>query len=197
MLLKDILELKRDLENQNLKLAPGLAGLYGEILVYKKLKEKFSKKGYTIEFDSGHSRADISLKKDNKEIKIEVKTSRLKDEAPGAVFGFAINIKKCEEHRNTVFIHPTRGKLLGDFCYFDFIILVCLDDYFKNSEFYIFSRKIIEDNEKSLRNTSRQFSSLTHRIIFVEESKNKEEITQFDRYLMKNKSKFRNWEIIG
>ena len=127
ILLNDIAQLKTDLDNAKKKLPPGLAGMYGEILVWKELEKRFMKKGFRVEFGSGQSRADIVLYKDNKKINVEVKTSRLKEEGFGKGYGFAINLKKCKNHTGK-YNHPSRGEIFGDFCYFDFIVAVSLSD---------------------------------------------------------------------
>ncbi|OHB07503.1 MAG: hypothetical protein A2W64_03930 [Candidatus Zambryskibacteria bacterium RIFCSPLOWO2_02_39_10] len=197
ILLKDIAQLKTDLDNAKMKLPPGLAGMYGEILVWKELEKRFMKKGFRVEFGSGQSRADIVLYKDNKKINVEVKTSRLKEEGFGKGYGFAINLKKCKNHTGK-YNHPSRGKIFGDFCYFDFIVAISLSNNLIPS-FYIFPNKFIKDNEKLLRNQSRQFKSHTHRIIFIEKEKKKKsrEITSFDRKMKKLKDKYKNaWHLI-
>ena len=197
ILLRDIAKLKKDLDKADMKLPPGLAGMYGEISVWKQLESKFIKKGFIVEFGSGQSRADIVLYKDNKRINVEVKTSRLKEEGFGKGYGFAINLKKCKNH-TVKYNHPSRGKIFGDFCYFDFIVAVSLSDNLTAS-FYIFQNKFIKDNKKSLRNQSKQFKSHTHRIIFIEKEKKKKsrEITSFDRKMKKLKDKYKNaWHLI-
>lgn len=198
VLLKDILRLKNDLEAQNMKLPPGLAGMYGEILAYKKLRQVFGGRGFTVTYFSGQKGADIQLIKGGKRINIEVKSSRLKEEAPGIVYGFAINIKGCRHHPRAIFSHPKRGKIKGDFCYFDYILAVAIPDNFEKARFYLFPRDLIQAREKSLRNKSKRFSSGSHRLIFVEKERvNNQELTKFDRYLSKNRKKFENaWNLI-
>lgn len=197
ILLKSILKLKKDLEAQGLRLPPGLAGMYGEILAYEKLEKHFSKKGVETVYFSGQKGADIQLRKKGKVINIEVKTSRLKKENPGVLYGFAINIKKCRHHSGT-FNHPTRGKINGDFCYFDYLLAVAMPDNFKNAKLYVFPRAYIREHEKTLRNRSKQFSSVTHRLIFVEDERpGNTEITKFDRDLTKRRRKFKDaWNLI-
>ena len=39
ILLKDILKLKNDLKDQGMKLSPGLAGMYGDFLVFQKMQK--------------------------------------------------------------------------------------------------------------------------------------------------------------
>ncbi len=114
------------------------------------------------------------------------------------VYGFAINIKKCKlPHPKVIYVHPKKGKIEGDFCYFDYLLLVTLSDDLKPQGFYVFPRKFLEANEKFLRNKSRHFSSGSHRIIFGEEFKDSEEITNFDRHLTRNKKKYQNaWHLI-
>lgn len=197
ILLHDILKLQADMGKQNMKLPPGLAGIYGEILAWKELEPIFKKKGFEVHFGSGSSKADIILTKGNKKIKIEVKTSRLKEEQPGLVYGFAINVKKCKEHPSRLVMHPKKGKVNGDFCYFDFLLIVTLSDDLKKHAYYIIPREYLWNNEQYLRNKSKRFSSGTHRVIFVERMKNKEEITSFDKQLTKNRNIYQNaWHLI-
>src|SRR3990167_8807909 len=150
--LKDILVLRDDVKNLNHKVTPGLAGFYGELLAWKQLRTFFGKQGYNVAFGAGASKADIVLHKGNKKVNIEVKTSRLKREQPGMVYGFAINIKKCKLHPKTTHIHPKKGKIKGDFCYFDYLLIITLSDNLKKQRFYVFPRKFLEANEKLLRN---------------------------------------------
>lgn len=196
LLLRDIAKLKTDLDKAKMKLPPGLAGMYGEILAWKELENEFTKKGFRVEFGSGHSKADIVLMKGNKKINVEVKTSRLKNEGFGTGYGFAINLKKCKQHKKE-FIHPRRGKIFGDFCYFDFLVAISLSNDLKSVSYYVFPRKFISRHEKPLRNKSLQFSSHTHRIIFIEKEKKSDEVTNFDRKMKKLKNRFKNtWHLI-
>lgn len=195
--LVDILILRNDLEKIGHRVTPDIVGFYGELVAWQKLKSVFGPKGYKVKFGSGQSKADIVLWKENKKVNIEVKTSRLKKEQPGMVYGFAINIKKCKLHPKSTHVHPKKGKIKGDFCYFDYLLLVTLSDDLKKSKFYIFPRKFLEVNERSLRNKSKRFSSGSHRIIFVETLKDPEEITSLDKRLTKNKKKYQNaWHLI-
>lgn len=196
LLLRDIAKLKTDLSRADMKLPPGLAGMYGEVLVWKELERIFKRKGFKVEFGSGSSKADIVLIKGKRKINIEIKTSRLKQESPGILYGFAINIKKCKSHPEKIFVHPTRGKIRGDFCYFHFIVAVSLLNNLKAS-FYIFPREFIIKHEKQLRNRSRRFKSATHRILFIEKENKSKEITNFDRKMKKLKNRYKNaWQLI-
>lgn len=166
ILLENILKLKKDLEFQGMKLPPGLAGMYGEILAFKKLQEIFRENRFSVKFFSGQKGADIQLLNGDEKINIEIKTSRLKEEGFGKYYAAALNIKKCPGKRhNSFYQHPTRGKIIGDFCYFDYVIFVALSENFLKTKFYIIPRSFIEKNEIALRNTNRRFSSATHRII--------------------------------
>lgn len=195
--LKDILVLRNDLQKIDHKIPPDVVGFYGELLAWNQLRTVFGKKGYSVSLGSGQSKADILLWKGNEKLNIEVKTSRLKKEQPGMVYGFAINIKKCKLHPSATYNHPKKGMIKGDFCYFDYLFIVTLSDDLKKRNLYVFPRKFLEDNEKSLRNKSKRFSSGSHRIIFIEKLKNPEEITIMDRHLSKNREKYRNaWRLI-
>ncbi|KKU52426.1 MAG: hypothetical protein A3A28_01025 [Candidatus Sungbacteria bacterium RIFCSPLOWO2_01_FULL_47_32] len=197
--LKDILVLRDDVKNLNHKVTPGLTGFYGELLAWKQLRTFFGKRkqGYNVAFGVGASKADIVLHKGNRKVNIEVKTSRLKKEQPGMVYGFAINIKKCKLHPNASYIHPKKGKIKGDFHYFDYLLIVTLSEDLNNPKFYILPRTFLEKNEHSIRNRSKRFSSGSHRVIFIEKEKDPEEITRFDRNLTRNKKKYQNaWHLI-
>lgn len=197
--ISDILLLRTDFAKIGQPIPSNIPGSYGELKVWEKLKRKFEPNEYKVKLRSGHSKADISLSKGNEVINIEVKTSRLKSEGPGRLYGFPINIKKCKLHPKRTYNHPKKGKIEGDFCYLDNLVAVTLSGGWKYPKFYIFSRKFLEDNEKSIRNRSKRFSSNSHRIIFLDkELKNSEEITRVDRWISKNKSRYQNdWPSIG
>lgn len=197
ILLNDILRIRKDFAAENIKLPPGLAGIYGEIITFQKLRKIFSKKDFLTNYYSGQKGADIQLIRGRDKINIEVKTSRLKEEDPGLVYGFAINVKKCIDHPTITHTHFKKGKIKGDFCYFDYLIAVTLSDNLMGPKFYIFPRGFLEDNEQFLRNKSKRFSSGSHRIIFIEKLKSSKEITRLDRRLTKNRKKYENaWHLI-
>lgn len=190
-LLKDIKTFRKDLESSQIKLPPNLLGIYGELLVYSELFNRFADKGYEVVYNLGTRRADIILKKDKKEIYIEVKTSRLKNEDKRSNYGFAINVKPCTKHKDKYYNHSSRGAVKGDFCYFDYLVAVCLSEDLSKFDFYVFPRSFFEDHEEVLRNKSTRFKTATHRLIFVKEEYKKEtkEITDFDRFLTENLDK--------
>lgn len=195
--LRDIEQLNRDLVRLGRRATPDIVGFYGELLVWKELKIHFGWQGYTIDLGQGQSRADIVMVKNKKRINIEIKTSRLKKEWHGEGYGFALNIKKCKEHKDVSLEHPKRGRVDGSFCYFDFLIGVLLSDDLKEKEFYIFPRSFIEKNEKILRNTDKRFSSATHRMVFLGEPSQSKLITKFDRDFVKNKINYKDkWSAI-
>jgi hypothetical protein len=195
--IRDIEQLNRDLARLGRRATPDIVGFYGELLVWKELKSRFGWQGYAIDLGQGQSRADIVMVKNKKRINVEVKTSRRKKEWHGEGYGFALNIKKCEEHEGISFQHPKRGMVNGSFCYFDFLIGVLLSDDLKEKEFYIFPRSFIEKNEKTLRNTDKRFSSATHRMVFLGDPSESKLITKFDRAFVKNKAKFKDeWSVI-
>jgi hypothetical protein len=76
--------------------------------------------------------------------------------------GFAINIKPCKIHTKAFYKHPSRGKLPGDFCYFDYIVLVTLSKDLELSKFYIFPKEFLIKNELNIRNRSARFNRGTH-----------------------------------
>jgi len=95
---------------------------------------------------------------------LEVKTSRLKDEGFGWWYGAALDIKRCRRHPNATFNHRKKGAVQGDFCYFDFVVFVKLDDNF-NAEFYVIPHEFIDKNQELLVNNHRRFLSSSHRIL--------------------------------
>jgi hypothetical protein len=195
--IKDIEGLNRDLVRLGRRATPDIVGFYGELLVWKELKSRFGWQAYKIELGQGQSRADIVMVKNDKKIRIEVKTSRLKKEWHGEGYGFALNIKKGDGGSAIAFRHPTRGRVNGSFGYFDFLIGVLLSDDLKEREFYIFPRSFIEKNEELLRNTDKHFSSATHRMVFLGTPSGSKLITKFDRAFIKNKAKFKDgWSVI-
>ncbi len=195
--IKDIEKLGKDLRKLDMKLTPDIIGFYGELLVWKELKSHFGWKGYKIGFGSGQSKADIILKKNERQINVEVKTSRLKDEGLGWWYGVALNIKKCKDavHHRRSYLHPKKGKVFGDFCYFDYLIFVALGENADKPKFYIIPRSFIEKHERLLRNDHKRFSSSTHRIIL---SNNKmPKVSAGQKMLIHKTKKFQNrWDRI-
>lgn len=190
--IKDIENLNRDLGRLDRRATPDIVGFYGELLVWKELKTRFGWQGYKIELGQGQSRADIVMRKKERKINVEIKTSRLKKEWHGEGYGFALNMKKCKRHDGLIFDHPKKGEINGCFCYFDYLVAVLLSDDFKKKEFYIFPRTFVEKNEKLLRNQDKRFSSATHRMVFLRNPSDSNLITDFDRDLAKNESKYRD-----
>lgn len=187
--------LDKALAGLGLEAMPGMAALYGELLAWRELKRRFSKRGYDVEFRGRQSKADVVLHKGGKSIKIEVKSSRYKiNETWGTGYSYAMGAKRCR-------IHPKRqhgpGGMGRDFCYFDYLLAVLLSRDLKHREFYVFPRKIIEGHEKEFRNKSPRFKASSHRMLFIDVPTRSKEVSKFDRWLMKNKSKFRNnWKLI-
>ena len=142
----DIEMLEKDLRVIGMKSTPDIVGFYGELLVWRELKKRFS--NYEVAFGSGQSKADIIFKKDGKKVNIEVKTSRLKEEWHGLGYGYALNIKKCKKHPKAFYNHPKRGRVQGDFCYFDYLVAVFLSDDLREKRFYIFPRELVVKHEE-------------------------------------------------
>ena len=196
-IINDIEKMEVDLRRIGSRATPDIIGFYGEMLAWNELKKHFGWRGYDISLGSGQSKADITMRKKDTRINIEVKTSRLKEEWHGTGFGYALNIKKCKKHPNVSLMHPKRGEIFGDFCYLDYIVAVLLSDDLKNKEFYVFPRSFINSNEEALRNKNPRFSSPSHRMIFLKNQKPSKEIANIDRWLVKNKDRFQNnWESI-
>ena len=76
----DIEKLNLDLQRLDRRATPDNVGFYGELLVWKELKSRFGWQGYKIDLGNGQIQADIVMEKGGKKLKIEVKTSRLKNE---------------------------------------------------------------------------------------------------------------------
>lgn len=194
--IQDIEKIDFDLRYLGKRATPDIVGFYGELLVWKELKSHFGWQGYKIGIGEGQTRADIKMEKNGVVFNIEVKTSRLKKEWYGEGYGFALNIKKCKSHKGIIFNHPKKGKVEGDFCYFDYLIAVLLSADLKKKEFCIFPRSFFDANEKKLRNKNKRFSSATHRLVFIEKDNQSKESTTFDRKLARNKNKYKNWNTI-
>jgi hypothetical protein len=193
-ILSQILKLKNELEVQGERLPPGLAGMYGEILAYRKLKEIFGKR-FSINFFSGQKGADVQLVNGTRRLNLEIKTSRLKEEGFGKWYGAALNVKKCKHHQH-MHKHLTRGKIEGDFCYFDFVVFVALSKTFSTCRYYIIPRRFIDENEELLRNTHKRFSRSTHRII-ISNGKKMPNMPPRQRGLIKKTEAFRNrWDLV-
>lgn len=194
--IKDIERLELSLRGIGMRSTPDIVGFYGELLALRKLKELFEPKGYAVSLGSGQTRADMVLRKGATKINVEIKTSRLKQEWHGLGYGYALNIKKCKTHQ-VFYDHPKRGKIEGDFCYFDFLVAVLLSEDLQKKEFYIFPRSLIEKQEKHLRNTNPRFSSASHRMIFLGDASTSKEISPFDRRLVSDRKSFTDWGIIA
>lgn len=198
ILLQDILRLKKDLEKQDMRLPPGLAGMYGEILVFQKIQKIFKKKGYIAKYFSGQKGADLQMLISKDILNIEVKTSRLKEEGFGLWYGAALNIKKCTklEHQKVFYSHPKKRKIFGDFCYFDYLIFVALNEQYK-PKFYVIPRTFIEKNKESLQNKHTRFLSATHRIIISNGAMPSLPDIKTQKSLIKRTEKFENrWDLI-
>ncbi len=191
------MRLKHDLESQGIKLPPGLAGMFGEILVFSKLRDVLSGSPFVVNYYSGQKGADIQLVSGHNKINIEIKTSRLKDEGFGWWYGAALNIKNCPKKHDAVYVHPKKGEIHGDFCYFDYIVFVALPDDFSEARFYVIPRVFVESNERLLRNTHKRFLSSSHRIIISSGERMPDmDAEQLD--LVMETEKYRDrWELIS
>ena len=179
----DIKKLKADLRKIGKRLPPELLAFYGEILVCIKLAEEVGKK-YYIKHKGGQSKYDIEIisKTDPKVKKrIEVKTSAFKEEYCGFGFGWALAKKKCTKHNKE------------DFCYFDFLTLVGIDE---NGEerFFVFRRKEVI-NAPSGR--TKRFKKPCKRIVIPLKNINYKKIKRWDLNLTKNLDRYENnWDKI-
>lgn len=196
--IEDIRQLGKSLKKIGKRITPDIVGFYGELIVWRELKKIFSQRDYLIKPGSGQTRADFILEKNGRKIRIEIKSSRLKEEWFGRGYGYAINVKKCKCHPKAFVKHSKREKILGDFCYFDYLItLKLISEDLKKYELYVFPRELIEQHEREFRNNSKRFSSATHRIIFLEKPSKTKDITNFDRILNKDKEDYKNaWHLI-
>lgn len=171
-----------------------LLSTYGELKVFLKLKELFPTSD--IRFKR-KAKADISLESVN----IEVKTSNLKQEDFGKGYGFALHVKKCKAHPNAFIEHPKRGKVRGDFCYFDYLICVAVDENdFNNPLFYIFTRDEINGLTDKIQNKSKRFWFSPYRILIPIDPDPKQKgilYNDFDLSLATDKSEYKNrWDKI-
>lgn len=190
-----ILRLKKELESQGERLPPGLTGMFGELMAFKKLKSMMGKK-IGIRYFTGQKGADIQLVSGLKTLNIEIKTSRLKDEGHGLWYGAALNIKKCNKHKRP-FDHPRKGPMIGDFCYFDFILFVTLNESFTNSEFYVIPRSFVEKNENLLQNKHSRFSNATHRIYLSNGESMPRDMAREQKTLIKKTELFKDrWDLL-
>lgn len=73
ILLADILKLKMELEAQGMKLPPGFAGMYGEILAFQKMRRVFNGAKFSVNFFAGQKGADMQLVSGRKKINVESK----------------------------------------------------------------------------------------------------------------------------
>ena len=179
-------------------LPSGLAGMYGELLAFQEIDSRFNEKGYKATYYSGHKGADIELTKDRISIKIEVKTSRLKEEGFGYWYGFALHIKKCKKpkHLRRTFNHRKRGQLTGDFCYFDYAVCVKLSRNFR-PKFYVFEREYLWKHRRLLRNRHARFTNSSHRIILSNNNK-MPRLSSTQLHLIKEMEKHRNrWSLVS
>lgn len=193
-ILEDIYKLQIHLKKIDRKITPDMVGFYGELLVLKELSSKFEQSGFRVEWGKGQTRSDFALKKGSESpIKVEVKTSRKKMEWYGEKgYGAALNVKKCKDHPNAKF-----NNKIGDFCYFDYLVLVTLSEDLTPS-FYIFPRKLLTKNINGLRNRNPRFKSSSHRIVIPPlKMKRPKMVSAFDHKIAKDKDRFRNrWSSI-
>lgn len=150
--IRSIMELGNSLKN--IKGGPfptDLLSTFGELKVFLELKKLFPNS--KIRFKR-KARADIAIDSVN----IEIKTSNFKKEDYGEGYGFALHVKKCKQHPEASFDHPKRGKIRGDFCYFDYLICVAVNENdLKNPSFYIFSRDELNSIVPQIKNKSKRF----------------------------------------
>ncbi len=176
---------------------PGLAGMYGELLTFEKLREIFNDVDARVKYFSGQKGADIEIEKNGKEVFIEIKTSRLKDEGFGWWYGAALNVKKCRRgHTDASFNHRKKGVIQGDFCYFDFIVFVALDDKFQ-AKFYIIPRSFIEENKTLLINNHRRFTSSSHRVLISDDGEMPTLEEKYHPLIQATEAYKDRWDLIG
>jgi hypothetical protein len=192
---KSIRELKIVFDESNQKVPPYIYGLYGELMAAAELEKEIPEA--KVGLKSGQSKSDIALVTNGGEVThVEVKTSTFKKEWYGEGYGFALHIKKCRDHQNAYFHHPKRGKLLGDLCYFDFLVCVCLSKTL-DPKYYIFSRAELNQNLRDLTNKSGHFSHSPYRVIIPVNPESKV-LTSFDRRIHYHPEDFLDrWDKIG
>ena len=154
---------------------------YGELLAqYKLLEENFH-----ISVLGGQSKADLVIiyEENNKKDYIEVKTSTLKEEENGIGWGAALNKKDCNKHNEK------------DFCYFDYLIFITLNEGFIPN-FYIFTNKEIISHESDLLNKSKHYKKSTNRIWIPIKPNPNNNFSRFELSLYKNQDFLERWDKI-
>ncbi|MFH2110806.1 MAG: hypothetical protein ABIJ47_06030 [Candidatus Bathyarchaeota archaeon] len=171
-----------------------LLSVYGELSAYLELRKRFPNS--EIKFKR-KARADVEIDG----IKIEIKTSNYKKEDYGEGYGFALHIKKCKQHPKAHYKHPRRGAIIGDFCYFDYLVCVAVNENnIENPVFYVFSKAEIEGISSEIENKSRRFWYSPYRILIPikPDLKNKGVLySDFDLEIANDKKKYKKrWDKI-
>ena len=79
---------------------------------------------------------------------------------------------------------------------FDYLILIALQQDNSNCDFYIFTRKEIEDNKENLINRDKRFKKSPYRILVTKIPQKDYPLTDFDIKLYKNGDYFNIWDKI-
>jgi len=168
-----------------------LLSTFGELKVFLELKKQFPK--CDIRFKR-KARADITIDSVN----IEVKTSNLKREEYGEGYGFALHVKKCNRHPKAFVMHPKRGKIKGDLCYFDYLICVAVDERkLQDPVYYVFSRDELISVKDRIVNKSKRFWWAPYRILIPINPNREQKGIIYNEFDEKLASEARNSKKIG
>ena len=155
--------------------------LVGDIGEYYVLQE-LEKRGFTVNGRGGQAGHDIYLP--NEDIRIEVKTSLLKNEGlyPEGINFYGWRVKNRDQKKDNKF---------------DFLVGISLDDSFTKPKFYIFTRKeAFKVGDVKLG----RFNGIQKKITIFENIKAMKNavkakpkyVTEYEKYINKNQTKFLN-----
>ncbi|MCX5709679.1 MAG: hypothetical protein NT088_02995 [Candidatus Omnitrophica bacterium] len=162
----------------NSRVARKLVGDIGEYYVLRELE----KRGFSPDPKGGQAGYDIYLP--NNDIRIEVRTSLLKNEGlfPKEVQFYGWRVKN-------------RGQKTDD--KFDFLVGIALDNSFKKPKFYIFTHKeafkVRDVNIGRFRNIQKKIAIFENAKAMKEAIKAKsKEVTPYEKYINRNQGQFLN-----
>lgn len=175
----EILKFKKVFDKIDDKIPKKLLGELGEFYVLDKLQKKGFK---NLKPKGGKAGFDISIEDNNKEIKIEVKTSLLKNEniySKGInFFGWRVkNKNQKKEHK------------------FDIMVGVALDETFKKPKFYIFTYKeafrVGDVSGGRFPNIQKKIHLFKNEKEYRKAIENKpEQVTEYERYINEHRHEF-------
>jgi len=176
--IKEIIKFKNTFDKINPRVPCRLVGQLGEYYVLSELE----KRGFLLQPKGGQAGHDIYLP--NEDIRIEVKTSLLKNEGlyPKEVKFYGWRVKNRGQKRDNKF---------------DFLVGIALDDSFTKPKFYIFTRKeAFKVGDVRLG----RFNGIQKKITIFENIKAMKNavkakpkyVTEYEKYINKNQEKFLN-----